>query len=128
MLIGFLDADDAHHRAAVELVTGALDNADRLAMAASALAESLVAPARAGENAVRLVHHLVQRVPIDIVPLDIAIARAAAQLRAQHRSLRLPDALVIATAAHCRADSLVTTDRRWPSSTSLGLAAHLRHL
>ena len=70
---------------------------DAEAMAASAFAECLVAPSRRGERAVSVVEDLVKRLPIDIVELDAGTARIAAALRAQHRKLRLPDALVIAT-------------------------------
>jgi predicted nucleic acid-binding protein len=128
VLIGFLDADDAHHRTAREVISEALGGADRLAMAASALAECLVGPARRGENAIRLIHDLVQRLPVEIIPLDVDIATAAARLRARHRSLRLPDALVIATAAEHGADRLITTDRQWPTANSLRLSAKLKHL
>lgn len=128
VLIGFLDADDAHHLASRELISTALDSADRVAMAASALAECLVAPARHGEDAIRFIHDLVRRLPIDVVPLDIEIATAAARLRARHRSLRLPDALVIATAAQRGADRLITTDRRWPAAKTLRLSAKLHRI
>jgi len=128
VLIGFLDGQDAHHPAARRCIAEALDRGDRLAMAASALAECLVAPARRGDDAVDLVHDLRRRLPIDIVPLDVDIATAAAHLRARHQSLRLPDALVIATAAVAGADDLVTTDRRWPTASALRLTATLRTL
>lgn len=128
VLIGFLDADDAHHPAARDLLSDALARGDRLAMAASALAECLVAPARRGEAAVRLVHDLVQRLPIDVVPLEVQIATAAAKLRARHRTLRLPDALVIATAVEHGADVLATTDRRWPKPVELQLPCVLEHI
>src|SRR5262245_40188819 len=97
-------------------------------MAASALAECLVDPARRGEDAARTVLDFVDRVPIDIVPLDVAIATAAAGLRARHRALRLPDALVIATAAQANADRVVTTDRGWPAPRALGLAGKVQRL
>jgi predicted nucleic acid-binding protein len=128
VLIGFLDAGDMHHAAAHGVIADALDGGDVLAMAASALAECLVAPARRGDDAVALVHDLCRRLPIEIVPLDADIATAAARVRARHRLLRLPDALVIATASVCRADRLVTTDRRWPEASTLGLRAELRVL
>jgi hypothetical protein len=38
---------------------------------------------------------------------------AAAELRAQHRSLRLPDALVIATGIVDDASVILTGDARW---------------
>jgi predicted nucleic acid-binding protein len=123
VIIGFLDAHDAHHQSARTVLTDALDAGEELAMAASALAECLVAPARQGESQIRTVRDLVVRLPITVVPLDAEIATAAARLRAAHRSLRLPGALVIATAVEQAADHLVTTDRNWPSPKSLGLNA-----
>jgi predicted nucleic acid-binding protein len=119
VVIGLLDATDAHHGAATAVLATAQRDADRLAMAASAFAECLGGPARRGERAVEVVLDLFERFPIDVVGLDAATARSAAALRARHRSLRLPDALVIATAAAQSADRLVTTDRRWPTARAL---------
>lgn len=127
VLIGFLDAD-GHHPAARAVVAEALDRSDRLAMAASALAECLVGPARRGDDAIDVVHDLRERLPIEIVDLNLDIATAAARLRARHRRLRLPEALVLATASIGRADRLVTTDRRWPSPKDLDLAAVIQTL
>jgi len=126
VLIGFLDGDDAHHQAAGTVIGEALDQGDRLAMAASALAECLVGPARRGDEAIELVHDLRRRLPIEVVDLDVGIATAAARLRAGHRSLRLPDALVIATAFERDADELITTDRRWPDTNELGAGRAIR--
>ncbi|MGI8794449.1 MAG: type II toxin-antitoxin system VapC family toxin [Acidimicrobiales bacterium] len=128
VLIGFLDSHDAHHVAAGAVVAEALDRADRLAMATSALAECLVGPARRGDDSVELVHDLRRRLPIEMVDLDVGIATAAARLRARHRTLRLPDALVIATACEGQADHLVTTDRRWPSAKVLDVPLAIRTL
>jgi predicted nucleic acid-binding protein len=46
-----------------------------------------------------------------IVPVDRAVARRAAQLRAEHRSLRLRDALSLATALVNEAE-LLSLDNR----------------
>lgn len=128
VLIGFLDADDAHHAASRALVEQALDSNERLAMAASAFAECLVGPARRGDDAVDVVTALCERLPIDIVALDVDIAVVAARLRARHRAVRLPDALVMATASVARADRLVTTDRRWPPAGELALPVPVERL
>ena len=125
VLIGFLDSADAHHDAAREVLAGALRGGDRLAMAAPALAECLVGPARQGEAEIRTVRSLVERIPISIVPVDVEIATTTARLRAAHRSLRLPDGLVIATAIESSADRLVTTDRKWPTARVMKLRATL---
>ncbi len=121
VIIAFLDADDEHHQAARSALSDALDNAEQLSIAASALAECLVGPARRSATAVGLVRTVIDRLPVSVVQLDEDIATAAAVLRARHRTLKLPDALVIATAEHSRADRLVTTDRKWPTSKAMKL-------
>jgi predicted nucleic acid-binding protein len=119
VIIGFLDSADEHHAAATASLTRALDNGDRLAMAASAYAECLVGPARRSEQATQIVKEAFDRLPIEIVDLDRTIAMEAARLRARHRSLRLPDALVIATSITSGIDQLITTDGRWPTRRKL---------
>lgn len=121
VVIGLLDSNDAHHGAATAALTAAQRAGDRLAMAASAFAECLVGPSRRGARAVAVVQELFDRLPIDVVDLDADTALAAADLRARHRSLRLPDALVLATAARRSVDELITTDRKWPMARELGL-------
>lgn len=122
VVIGLLDADDAHHQATAGALAMSLRSGHRLAMAASAFAECLVGPSRRGGRAVATVDELFVRLPIDIVDLDEHAARMAAAMRAKHSSLRLPDALVLATASHAGADELITTDRRWPTARKLGLS------
>jgi predicted nucleic acid-binding protein len=128
VVIGFLDGNDAHHHAARTVLANALRDGDRLAMASPALAECLVGPARRGDSAIETVRDLVERFPITVVPLDVELAIVAARLRATHSALRLPDALVIATASADGADQLVTTDRKWPTARSLKLKAVLTRL
>ena len=128
VIIGFLDGNDAHHAAALSMLTDALHDGDRLAMATSAFAECLVGPSRRGNVEIRRVQDLFERLPITIVPLDAESAVIAARLRAQHRTLRLPDALVIATAVAGAADELVTTDRKWPTAKVLKVKTKVTHL
>lgn len=128
VIIGFLDGDDAHHVAAHSMLAGVVGDGDRLAMASSAFAECLVGPARRGEEAVQTVRALFERLPIPVVPLSADVAAIAARLRARHRSLRLSDAIVIATAVEAGAERLVTTDRKWPSARALRLTATVTFL
>lgn len=128
VVIGFLDEDDVHHRGAREVLVQAADEGDHLAMAASALAECLVGPARHGDAAIDVVRTLIERLPAEVANLDAVTATAAARLRAQHPELRLPDALVIATAAVAGADRLVTTDSRWPTAKAMGLTLTIQLL
>lgn len=128
VIIGFFDDGDAHHGAAERALREAIARTDRLVLPASAYTEVLVGPSRRGGEAVAAVRELTRRVPIDIAPLDRAIAEAAARLRGHHRTLELPDALVIATASVLGADHLVTADRKWPTRSALGLRAQLSEL
>lgn len=128
VLIAFLDGDDVHHDAARSALSNALDNAERLSIAASALAECLVGPARRSTKAVELVRTVIDRLPVSVVHLDEEIATQAAMLRARHRSLKLPDALVIATAEHSGADHLITTDRKWPTAQAMKLTVSIEQI
>lgn len=128
VIIGFLDDNDAHHKATRAVLAEAVSNGDSLAMAASAFAECLVGPARRGDLAIRRVRDLIQRLPILITPLDEEIAVAASRLRAAHPTLRLRDALVIATAISAEADLLVTTDRKWPTAKALKMKPTLKQI
>lgn len=115
VVIAVLDADDAHHVAARSALSGAIEQGDALAVPASAYAEALVAPARRGPAAVRALDQFLADLPAEVEPITRQVAKSAAQLRARHgKRLRLPDALVLATAIHLKADRLLTTDAGWP--------------
>jgi predicted nucleic acid-binding protein len=128
VIIAFLDADDVHHDTARSALAEALDRTERLSIAASALAECLVGPARRSPQAVEIVRALIERLPVSVVDLDAEIATQAARLRARHRSLKLPDALVLATAQQSGADLLITTDRKWPTAKTMKLTVPIRQL
>jgi len=113
VIIGVLDAGDAHHEAAVRALGAAQGRRDALALPASVFAELLVGPTRAGAAALRSVERFLDALGATVLPIDRSIARRAAALRVTGR-LRLPDALVVATAIEVGADRLLTTDRGWP--------------
>ena len=116
VVIGVLDATDAHHDRAREALRAALDRGDALALPASAYAECLVAPFRRGARSVTAVDAFLADLAIDVEPVTRQLAKRAAQLRARHgRALRLADALVLATALHLKADRVLTTDAGWPA-------------
>jgi predicted nucleic acid-binding protein len=120
VLIALLDADDAHHAAARAAFREALDRGDDLVLPASAYAECLVGPLRRGEEAGTTVDSLLEALPARVEPITSSIARTAAALRARHRrAVRLPDALVLATAIELKAHRLLTTDAGWPAIDGL---------
>jgi len=67
-----------------------------------------VRPVRSGEMGI--VDGFVEHGKVEIVPLDRRLARKTAELRARHRTLRLPDAVTLATALDREAE-LLTFDR-----------------
>lgn len=113
VLLGILDVGDAHHQNAAQLVTRYTVAGAEFGLPASVLSEVLVSEARRGQPAVekRRAHLVSMFGPVR--PIDEEVAVEAARLRARHRSLRLPDALVIATGIVDNADLIVTADKRW---------------
>lgn len=115
VVIAILDASDVHHAAAAEAISKARERGDSLVLPSSAYAECLVSPYRRGPEAVAVVNSFVDALPARVEPASRAIASTAAELRARRAgALRLPDALVVATALVVGADRLITTDAGWP--------------
>lgn len=109
VLIGLLDTADAHHGKAIDDVEAADRQRKRLLLPASAYSETLVAFARAGR--IDEARRSINAMGITVVALTDTIAELAAELRARHHSLRLPDAMVLATSQEHRG-SLLSYDRR----------------
>jgi predicted nucleic acid-binding protein len=115
VVIAVLDSNDAHHVAARRALTDARSRGEELAVPASAYAELLVGPFRQGAEAAAKVDEFLAALPARVEPATREIAATAARLRAQHGTkLRLPDALVVATAVELGATLLLTTDAAWP--------------
>jgi predicted nucleic acid-binding protein len=109
VLIGLLDTADSHHDRAIDDVEAADHEGDRLLLPASAYSETLVAFARA--RRIQEAREAITSMGITVVSLTDTIAECAAELRARHRQLRLPDAIVLATAQEFGA-RLLSYDRR----------------
>lgn len=125
VIIGLLDSDDSHHRSAVDFFQKV--GSDEMVLPVSAYAECLVAPSSVGISAVRKVDEALGDLGIRLVDATPSIAKRAAMLRAKHQGkLRLPDALVVATALQLEADLIVTTDEGWPRLASVRVRV-LRH-
>lgn len=111
VVIAFLDPDDALHDAAVGALTE--HQHDELVIPLSVYAEILVAPYRRGTESVAEVESFLADFGIRIEAITPAIARAAARLRSEFGTLRLPDALVLATADELEAGSVLSGDESW---------------
>lgn len=95
VLIGLLDTADPHHDRAVDDVEAADREGRQLLLPASAYSETLVAFARA--RRLEEARRAITAMGITIVSLTDTIAERAAELRARHTRLRLPDAIILAT-------------------------------
>ena len=111
VIIGFLDPEDALHDACVAALSEYQH--DDFGIPASVYAEILVAPYRTSAEAVASVEAFLSDFAVKVEPITAAIARAAARLRSGRRSLRIPDALVLASADEVGADVVLTGDESW---------------
>lgn len=116
VVIGIANSSDAHHRSARAAVAEARAQGHALVLPVSAYAEAAVYPHRLGRAAVARFDRFIDSMPIRVEEATRMIGIEAASLRAQHGpGLRLPDALVIATAITLAADRVVTTNAAWPA-------------
>jgi predicted nucleic acid-binding protein len=114
VVIGLVHVADAHHDRSVEAVGERHLRGDHFVLPTSVLAESLVGTYRAGADAGDdLCSELLAAFGPERAP-DAQVARVCAQLLARRPSLRLPDALVIATGIVDDAEVL-TCDQRLAS-------------
>lgn len=116
VLIAHLDAGDAHHERATQLMLGAV--AEPLAASPLTLAEVLVGPARAGR--VAAARAALDDLKIRAVPLEDDAPTQLATLRATSR-LRLPDCCVLLAAQTTHAAVATFDERLADTASELGL-------
>jgi predicted nucleic acid-binding protein len=109
VVIAFLDPTDDQHARAVAELKPRLEAGDELIVGATAYAETMVRPLQQGSAAT--VDAFLDDAGIAVAPVDRSVARHAAHLRAHHASLRLPDAMSLATAQVAGA-TLLTLDKK----------------
>lgn len=118
VIVGFLDADDALHEVSVARIRELVKQGSLLASVVS-YAEVM--------TGVALGHH--PRDPVvaffdtliaDLLPVDRAVADRAAAIRGKRRTLRMPDALILATGdLHAEVDTVLCADGDWPKVKGL---------
>lgn len=109
-VIGFLDRSDPHHYAADAAIRSIPPNV-RLVVSVITFAEVLT-EAKLGHRGEAAISGFFAEIISEIVPVGPETADRAATLRANNETLRLPDALIAATAdLHPDVDTLLTGDR-----------------
>jgi predicted nucleic acid-binding protein len=124
VVIGFLDRQDVLHNAA--------DAAVRELVRGQRLVASVVTYAEVSTGA-RLGHHNEDDVAgffdgllSAVLPVDVAVADKAADLRSRFKSLRMPDALILATAeTDLDVDLIVTGDQQLTKISGLRVSVRL---
>jgi predicted nucleic acid-binding protein len=124
VVVGFLDRQDVLHDAA--------DAAIREYARGQRLVASVVTYAEVMTGA-RLGHHdeddvagFFRGLLSAVLPVDVAVADKAADLRSRFQSLRMPDALILATAeADPEVDLIVTGDQQLTKVSGLGVKVRL---
>lgn len=110
-VVGFLDRQDALHEAA-DAALRELIRGQRLLASVITYAEVLTG-ARLGHHDEDQVAGFFADLLSAVLPVDVAVADEAADLRSRFKSLRMPDALILATAeTDPEIDLIVTGDRR----------------
>lgn len=108
VLIGYLNGGDAHHPRSVACLVAEARAGTRGLVSAVSLAEVLVGPTRIGAQA--RVHAAIGTLGFEVVPVTVGVAGRAAEVRGR-TALKLPDAIVLATALEARA-GLASFDER----------------
>lgn len=125
-VVAFLDRTDALHDAADEAIRDLIGK-DRLLVSAVTYAEVLTG-ARLGRHDEERVRGFFNDLVSEILPVDADVADKAADLRSRRKSLRMPDALILATAdLNPEADLVVTGDRAATKITGLNFTVMLFH-
>ncbi|MEU4534466.1 PIN domain-containing protein [Streptosporangium sp. NPDC023825] len=115
VIVGLLDPDDALHSQARDAVRRWEDKMASFAISVITWGELRVGAIRKGVAAERMLEAFRAAVIDRIVGVDEATAESAALLRAADLTIRVPDALIIATAREAKADVLLTADRKFPA-------------
>jgi predicted nucleic acid-binding protein len=95
-IVGFLDRKDALHDVADAAIRDLIGK-ERLLVSVVTYAEVLTG-ARLGHHDERQVRGFFGDLISEILPVDVEVADMAADLRSRRRSLRMPDAMILATA------------------------------
>ena len=124
VVVGFLDSGDALHRAADSAIRE-LMREQRLVVSVVTYAEVLTG-VRLGHHDEDLVAGFFTGLISEVLAVDMAIADIAARLRAGQKTLRMPDALILATAeANPEIEMVVSGDTAAARVAGLGCPVRL---
>jgi predicted nucleic acid-binding protein len=108
-VIAFLDADDALHEAADAAIRDLI--AEHRFFASAVTFAEVLTGAYLQRHEEEVVRGFFDDLVAEVLPVEAATAERAARLRADHKGLRMPDALILAAAdGHPEVDIVLTGD------------------
>lgn len=123
VVVGFLDADDALHDVTLARLKGL---ASKHSFTASVITYAEVMTGVLGHHEQSAVDAFFDAILTDLLPVDKPLAARAAMLRAQNTSLRMPDALILATAdVNDDVELVLCADSAWPRVGGLSCRVEL---
>jgi predicted nucleic acid-binding protein len=124
VIVGFLDVDDALHEVTVAKLKEVVGSHPLVASTVSYV--EVMTGVSLGHHPQKDVERFFDVLIRDLLPIDRPVAARAAELRGKRISLRLPDALILATAdLHEDVDSVLCADTEWPKVKGLHCAVEL---
>ena len=124
VIVGFIDADDALHQATVARLREIVGSHSFVASVISY--GEVMTGVSLGHHAEDAVNGFFDVLVKELLPVDRAVAARAAALRGARRSLRMPDALILATAdLHDGIDTVLGADEDWLKVKGLGCRIEL---
>jgi predicted nucleic acid-binding protein len=119
-VIGFLDRGDALHDAADALIRKHF--ASRPLLASAVTYAEVMTGVRIGKHDERPVREFFSELIASVLPVEVQVAETAASLRARHAGLRMPDALILASAQiHPDVTTVISGDAQWAKLPGLDL-------
>lgn len=112
VVVALLSPTDALHHAAIQISESWEARGARTALSTVSWAELRTGALRRGPEAEQALAAFCHLAVDELVPVGAEIAEIAASYRAVNLSLRMPDALVVATGRHIGADAVLTGDKR----------------
>jgi predicted nucleic acid-binding protein len=110
VVVGFIDRSDALHKAA-DAALRDLATSQPLFVSVITYAEVLTG-ARIGHHPLDAVDGFFEDVISQIIPVDVEVGDRAADLLARAKALKMPDALILASAdTHPKVELLLSADR-----------------
>ncbi|MFC4586856.1 type II toxin-antitoxin system VapC family toxin [Sphaerisporangium corydalis] len=114
IISSLLDPDDTLHLDALAAVRRWEGEAASFAISVITWSELRVGAVRRGPGAEKALAEFRDSAIDRILAVDEVTAEAAARLRARDLTVRMPDALIVASAREGGADVLLTADRKFP--------------